>query len=448
MEYNRKGGRPMSRGVVAALKHIQLERGSVRGVRVHVLPTEQFKTFAISVYIGCPLQEDTVTPTALIPFVLRRGSKAYPETKQFRERLDDMYGAGFGFDVYKRGDYQIVQFRMDVIQDDFVSSKESLLAQALQFLGGTLTEPAMEGGRLTAKYTESEKSTVQKRLEAIVNDKIRYAAERCIAEMCKEEPYRLHPLGRIEDLAGIDAALLTNRYRHWLAASPIDIYVVGNSSLSQVLPLIDHYFQFGDARDSVRTGYELKAKHRHVTNVNEVVERLDVNQGKLNMGLRIPTSYGDDSYPAALMYNGILGGYPHAKLFTNVREKASLAYYASSRLDGHKGILTIQSGIEIGNYEKAVQIIKDQLQAMKDGQISDTELQQTKAMITGHLRELQDSAFELIAFDFNNHLSGAERTVPKLIEAVEQTTIDEIKQIAQQTELDTIYFLTDSKGGQ
>ncbi|WP_141333908.1 EF-P 5-aminopentanol modification-associated protein YfmF [Paenibacillus sp. tmac-D7] len=438
----------MSRGVVAALKHIQLERGTVRGLRVHVLPTEQFKTFAISVYIGCPLKEDTVTPTALIPFVLRRGSRAYPETKQFRERLDDLYGAGFGFDVYKRGDYQMVQFRMDVIQDDFVSSKESLLSQALQFLGEAVTQPAMDADRLRAKYIESEKTTVQKRLGAIVNDKIRYAAERCIAEMCKEEPYRLHPLGRIEDLAAIDSDLLTNRYRQWLAQAPIDVYVVGNTSLSQVLPLIERSFQLGDSRGTAQPGYALKAEHRQVTKVNEVVERLDLNQGKLNMGLRIPTSYGDDSYPAALMYNGILGGYPHSKLFTNVREKASLAYYASSRLDGHKGILTIQSGIEIGNYEKAVQIIKDQLQAMKDGQINDTELQQTKAMITGHLRELQDSAFELIAFDFNNRLSGAERTVPKLIEAVEQTTPADIQRIARQTELDTIYFLTDSKGGQ
>ncbi|UUZ95673.1 insulinase family protein [Paenibacillus sp. P25] len=108
-----------------------------------------------------------------------------------------------------------------------------------------------------------------------------------------------------------------------------------------------------------RLDYSIRPERRQPAQVKEVVERLEVNQGKLNMGLRINTSYADENYPAALMYNGILGGYPHSKLFTNVREKASLAYYASSRLDGHKGILTIQSGIEIGNYEKAVNIIKE-----------------------------------------------------------------------------------------
>lgn len=447
MEYTREGGSEamMMRGVVSSLKQIRFERGTVQGVRVHVLPTEQFKTFALSVYVGRPLQEDTVTPNALIPFVLRRGSKTYPETKQFREKLDDLYGAGFGFDVYKRGDYQMLQFRMDVIQDDFVSSPQPLLDQAIQFLGEAITQPAMEGGTLVRKYIDSEKTTLQKRLESIVNDKIRYAAERCIAEMCSNEPYRLHPLGAIDRIPSIDAEVLTERYEALLRQSPIDIYVVGNTNLEQVLPLIERYFAVRGERTS---DYSLKAEHRSVGQVKEVVERLDVNQGKLNMGLRVRTSYADDSYPSALLYNGILGGYPHSKLFTNVREKASLAYYASSRLDGHKGILTIQSGIEIANYEKAVSIIKEQLKAMEEGQINDTELQQTKAMITGHLRELQDSAFELIAFDFNNRLSGAERTVPALIEAVEQTDKEQIRRMARQVQLDTIYFLRDNKGGQ
>ncbi len=447
MEYTREGGSEamMMRGVVSSLKQIQFERGTVQGVRVHVLPTEQFKTYALSVYVGSPLQEDTVTPNALIPFVLRRGSKAYPETKQFREKLDDLYGAGFGFDVYKRGDYQMLQFRMDVIQDDFVSSPQPLLNQAIQFLGEAITQPAMEGGTLVRKYIDSEKTTLQKRLESIVNDKIRYAAERCIAEMCSSEPYRLHPLGSIDRIPSIEAEALTERYEALLRQSPIDIYVVGNTNLEQVLPLIERYFA---ARSERTSDYSLRAEHRSVGQVKEVVERLDVNQGKLNMGLRVRTSYADDSYPSALLYNGILGGYPHSKLFTNVREKASLAYYASSRLDGHKGILTIQSGIEIANYEKAVSIIKEQLKAMEEGQINDTELQQTKAMITGHLRELQDSAFELIAFDFNNRLSGADRTVPALIEAVEQTDKEQIRRMARQVQLDTIYFLRDNKGGQ
>lgn len=427
------------------MKNIQFERGAVGNIRVHVLPTDQFKTYAISVYIGTPLGEETVTPTAFIPFVLRRGTETYPETKQFRERLDDLYGAGFGFDIYKRGDYQMVQFRMDLIQDQFVSSQESLLQQGIRFVGEALTKPALEDGHFVEKYMESEKITLQKRIESIINDKIRYAAERCVEEMCKQEPYRLHPLGNIDALQKITANALYANYKQWLESSPIDIYVVGRTTLQEVLPLIESSFKLNSQTGG---GYTAKVQHREVTEVREVIERLDVNQGKLNMGLRAYTTYADPTYPTMLMYNGILGGYPHSKLFTNVREKASLAYYASSRLDGHKGILTIQSGIELDNYDKAVKIIRQQLDAIAAGDISDTELQQTKAMITGHLRELQDSAFELISFDFNNILSGIERTVPSLIEDVLSVDKTQIQEVAGQVKLDTIYFLRDRKGGE
>jgi predicted Zn-dependent peptidase len=428
----RKGGTPV-------LKQIAFERSEHRGIRVHVLPTDQFKTFAISVYIGTPLSETAVTPTALTPFVLRRGTQRYPETKQFREKLDELYGAGFGFDIYKRGDYQMVQFRMDIINDRFVSSQESLLEQGLGFLADVILNPAMEQGVFRSKYVEAEKDTLRKRIESVVNDKIKYAAERCIAEMCKNEPYRLHPLGTIEALSPITPASLYEHYRKWLAESPIDLYVVGNTTSEQVLALLDKALPLERSGGSVYTNRPAKVAPG---DVNTVVERLDVTQGKLNMGLRMPVTYGDDDYAAALMYNGILGGYPHAKLFANVREKASLAYYASSRYDGHKGILTIQSGIEIQNYEKAVDIIRRQLDAMAAGEYSETELGQTKAMIVNHLRELQDSAFETIAYDFNTILSGKERSVPELIDAVQSVSPERIKAVAEVVKLDTIYFLT------
>lgn len=423
------------------MKKTSFERGQVNRIRLHVLPTDQFKTYAISAYIGAQLTDESVTSTALIPFVLRRGTQSFPETKQFREHLDDLYGAGFGFDIYKRGDYQMVQFRMDLIQDQFVAESESLLTQALQFLGEVLTQPALENNQFIDKYVEAEKRTVQKRIEAIINDKVRYAAERCIEEMCKNEPYRLHPLGKIEDLTFLDSQLLFQQYKQWLMQAPIDLYIVGNATLDEVMPIVKAAFRLPASAEIIN--YQMIPVPKDVVTVQTIIEKLDVKQGKLNMGLRTNITYAHELYAASLMYNGVLGAYPHAKLFTNVREKASLAYYASSRLDGHKGILTIQSGIEMENYDKALRIIQDQLHAMVEGAISPLELSQTRAMIANQLREMQDAAFELISFDFNSILSGVERTVPALLESIEQVDLQAIQQVAQKVQLDTIYFLRD-----
>ncbi|WP_410769195.1 EF-P 5-aminopentanol modification-associated protein YfmF [Fontibacillus sp. BL9] len=420
------------------------ERGSAGHIRIHVLPTTRFKTFAVSLYAGIPLDSKTVTTTALTPFVLRRGTASYPETIQFREQLERLYGAGFGFDVYKRGNYQIVQFRMDTINDSFVQSEESLLSQSFAFLGEVVTKPVLEEGVFRPAYVTSERENVRQKLESIINDKIRYAAERCLEEMFRNDPYRLHPLGQRSDLDGITPESLYEAYRNWLQQASLDLYVVGDTSLAEVQELVEKMFHLNRSASP-----EYAPEHSEIKSeeVRTVKEALDVNQGKLNLGLRTPITYGDERYASALLYSGILGSYPHSKLFMNVREKESLAYYAASRYDGHKGLMTIQSGIEIENYDKALRIIEEQLASMRSGEISELEMSQTKAMIRNSLLEMQDSAFEMIAYDFNRVLSGKERPAEELLSQVEQVTVKDVIGAAETFQLDTIYFLTGQKEG-
>jgi len=419
------------------------EQGQSGRIRLHVMPTKRFKTYQFTLYAGVPLSDADVTRTALLPFVLRRGTAATPETRAFRERLDDLYGAGFGFDVMKRGDSHVVVFQLEVLQDRFArGAGESLLTDGMRLLGEVVTQPALENGAFLPHYVDTEKTTVRKRLEAIVNDKIRYAAERCIEEMCAGEAYRLNALGKIEDLPQLTPETLHDYYTGWLKRASFDLYVTGDTTLDEASAIAAESFRLPDGAPG---SYPKSAACGSAGEVKTVVERMDVTQGKLNMGLRIGVRYADDDYPAALMYNGILGAFPHSKLFINVRERASLAYYAASRYDGHKGILTIQSGIEIANFERASAIIREQLDAMARGDISELELSQTRAMITGQLRELRDSAPEMIAFHFNGVLSGRSRDADELVRQIEAVTRDDIVRVAERVKLDTIYFLRDGK---
>lgn len=427
------------------MRQDQFERTETGRMRIHVLPTDRFKTYAISLYIGYPLSEEEITPTALVPFVLRRGTERFPETKAFREQLDLLYGTGFGFDIYKRGNNHIVQLRMDTIDDRFApSGTGNLLREALGLLGELVTRPAMEDGGFVSRYVEAEKQTVRKKLEAVINDKIKYAAERCTQLMFPQDPFRHHALGRLERFGDLNAQSLYAFYRKWLSEAQIDLYVVGNTTLDEVVDAVNEQFvlERGTARPYRFNPPEIRQGHEAQT----IVEQLDVGQGKLNIGLLAPVLYADPRYPAMLMYNGILGGYPHSKLFMNVREKASLAYYASSRYDGFKGFVMIQSGIEIANYEKAVAIIGEQLEQMRQGRIDEVEVAQTRAMIANQLLETGDSPFATIAFDFNAALTGTRRSASELIEAVSAVTTEQIADVARQVQLDTIYFLRDRKG--
>lgn len=428
------------------MEKLKFLRSTKQQIRLHVLPTDRFKTFAISMYIGLPLQDADVTPTALTAYVLRRGTASMPETYQIHERRDHLYGAGFNLNVFKRGEYQIVNMAMDTIHNRFVGSaadEQNLLEESFKFLGELLTDPLVENGGFSPRYVDAEKNTLRNQIESIINNKTKYASERCVQEMCKEEPFRLHPLGHLEEIEQITPASLYEHYNAWLKRAAIDIYVVGDTTLEEVEALVAAHFKL-ERSDNV--AYELPPLISDVRQVNEVIEKMDVTQGKLNLGLRLPISYADDNYSAALVYNGILGSFSHSKLFMNVREKASLAYYASSNFEALKGILMIYSGIEIGKYEQTVSIIKEQLESIKEGKISEMEMSQTKAMLINNFMEVQDGAFSMISFDYSRVLAGYETTPAKMIEEVEKVTVEDVKHIAEQVQLDTVYFLRDQKG--
>lgn len=416
----------------------------VNHINVHVLPTDKYKTNTIVVNLQRPLEKDSVTATALIPQVLRRGTETLPSLKQVKERLDDMYGATFYGNVLKRGERHILQFGLEIANERYLSERAPLLDQGMAFLGEMLTKPAREGNGFVGEYVQSEKRNLRQRIESLIDDKMRYAAERCIQEMCQGEPYSLFNYGRVDQLDTIDREGLYSAFRDMLRVAPIDIFVVGDVEQDDVVNAVDRYFDFkrGDVHP-----VNVAPIERRVDEVRQVVDRLDVQQGKLNLGLRTQTSVGDDDYVALMVYNGILGGFPHSKLFINVREKASLAYYAASRLESHKGLMTIQSGIEIENFNRALQIIERQLDDMQTGNISDMEMEQTQTMLSNQLREMQDRPQQLIDFHYHGVLSGKRRSLDDFLSQIAGTTKADVEKMAEKVTLDTIYFLRNRQEG-
>lgn len=423
----------------------QFETVSIGNVKLHVLSSKKFKTTTLAAFIQQELTADRVTKTALLPNVLQRGTFSYPSTLDLKRKLDDMYGATLFGDVFKRGERHIMQFGMEIANEQYLKEKKSLLDEGLSFLSEVLTRPFTENGGFKKSYMESEKKILKQRIESLLDDKIRYAAQRMTESMCQGEPFALFNHGILEEIPNITAENLYTYYQEVMQTCPIDFYCVGNVTTDEVVNLFERNFQLKPAGE--RKKIPVASVVHPVEQEKVVVDRLNVKQGKLNMGCRTQISVKDPDYPALLMYNGVLGGFPHSKLFINVREKASMAYYCSSRVESHKGILMIQSGIEIDNYDRAVEIIKQQLEAMKQGEISDKEIEQTKATLSNQLKEQQDRSYGLIDFHYHSALSETERPLSQLLEQIDRVGKEEIQKVAQKVQLDTIYFLRD-KGGQ
>ncbi len=422
-------------------KQIVFERN---GYKLNVIRTEKYKTNTVVWKMKAPLSEDTVTLRALLPYVLQSNTKKYPSNTVLRTYLEELYGAGLYSSVGKKGEYHIITFTMEVANEKFLSSKEPLLEKAIQLLSEVIFHPNVEQGAFQQKTVDEEKRNLKQRIQSLNEDKMKYSSIRLIEEMCKGEPYSIEVNGFSDQVDAITPSILYDYFTHAIETDEIDIYVVGDVDPKQVDELCSEYIHLSERKPQLQPF----DRNHSVNEPKEIKEEQDIAQGKLNIGYRSGIVYGDEKYYPLQVFNGIFGGFPHSKLFLEVREKNSLAYYAASRLESHKGLLIVMAGIQQQNYQKTIDIINEQMDAMKKGEFSEEVIDQTKAVIENQLLETIDNQIGLVEVLYHDVISGKTVSIQQWLDGIKNVTKEEIVDVANQVELDTIYFLAGTEVAQ
>ncbi|HDR3347159.1 TPA: insulinase family protein [Bacillus cereus] len=423
------------------MKLMEQQLHELGGLRVHIIPTDKYKTNTFVFRFKAPLNEETVTERALLPYVLQSATEKLSSVIRLRQYLEELYGSSLAVDVSKKGEDHIISIYVDIANEVYLHDAPPLFEKALSMLSDIVLHPATEGNGFLSSIVESEKRALLQRIEATYDDKMRYANERLIEEMCKVEPYRLSANGKKESVMSITNESLYQYYQKVLAEDEMDLYIIGDISENAV-DLVSKYFSI-----STRPVRERNVLlHRRNNEEKEVVEKQELKQSKLHIGYRTFVTYKDEDYFALQLFNGLFGGFSHSKLFVNVREKNSLAYYAASRFESHKGLLFVMSGIEAKNYEKAVEIIKEQMLAMQNGEFSEEEIHQTKSVIQNQILEAIDTPRGFVEMLYHGIISDRTRPVEEWLTGIESVTKEEIVKVAKNIELDTIYFLQGTEG--
>ncbi|PEP98351.1 peptidase M16 [Bacillus wiedmannii] len=423
------------------MKLMEQQLHELGGLRVHIIPTDKYKTNTFVFRFKAPLNEETVTERALLPYVLQSATEKLPSVIRLRQYLEELYGSSLAVDVSKKGEDHIISIYVDIANEVYLHDAPPLFEKALSMLSDIVLHPATEGNGFLPSIVESEKRALLQRIEATYDDKMRYANERLIEEMCKVEPYRLSAHGKKEIVSSITNESLYQYYQKVLAEDEMDLYIIGDISENAV-DLVSKYFSIS-ARPARERNVLL---HKRNNEEKEVVEKQELKQSKLHIGYRTFITYKDEDYFALQVFNGLFGGFSHSKLFVNVREKNSLAYYAASRFESHKGLLFVMSGIEAKNYEKAVEIIKEQMLAMQNGDFSEEEMHQTKSVIQNQILEAIDTPRGFVEMLYHGIISDRTRPVEEWLTGIESVTKEEIVKVAKNIELDTIYFLQGTEG--
>ena len=408
-----------------------------KGVSLHIRQTAQFKTVNFSVKWRTPLSPEAAAERTVLSNVLQHSNEQFPTAAAFRSYLDDLYGTVLYFDTSKRGNEHTLLLNVETVNDQYLKDS-NVLQDALSLLHTVIFKPNVENDTFVSSIVEREKAIVLDRINSVFDDKSRYAQQQLLKILRPNSAASISANGNAEDVQAITPEGLTNAYKSMLANDLIDIYVVGDinpqaieAQLREVLPFTD--------RQTVNIGTEREQAPEKIKAYTN--EQQDMKQGKLHIGYELPVFFGDDAFPHAQIFNGIFGGYAHSKLFMNVRERESLAYYASSSYASHYGLLFVVSGIEPANEQKAVEVIDEQLTAMQNGDISDLELAQTKAMLTNQMKEALDSARgQIEIFDQYKDLEEV-FSFENWAEKWQAVTKEDVQKIAQIVEKQAVYFL-------
>ena len=415
------------------------------GIKLHLIETDFFKTNLVCVIITVPLKEEIVTKNALIPFVLRRGTKELPSQAMLNEKLENLYGANFDCGIDKIGDNHVLKFYIESVDNDYAFDGENILKETVDLLLKIVFDPHKEDGIFNKDFVDVEKETLRKVIESKIDDKDAYAISQCVYNMYDKKGYGLYKYGDINYIDSIDEKNLTEYYDNLINTCKIDIYVSGNFEEKEITNIVTQNETINKLVPRVE-GYILNNEYTEskqiVEKPKEIIENMDVTQGKIIIGLDV-LSKQDNLQATALVYNTLLGDGASSMLFQNVREKAGLAYSTKSSYVKAKANIFIRCGIQIDNYDKAMGLIKEQLVNLKEGKFSEEDLKNAKTCLVSGIRNIKEEQDSEIVYYIGQELAKTNREIDEYIEMINKVSREDVLALAKEVQINTIYFLRD-----
>ncbi|MBQ3996085.1 MAG: insulinase family protein [Clostridia bacterium] len=407
------------------------------GFRVCSYHTDRFKTGILSVNLVVPLAGN-VAEKSLLPSLLCASRAEYPDLLSLNRRLAELYGAELTPSASKHGENLVLRITMTMIGDRFALDGESISVECARLLCKALFEPNVENGAFRPDEVAREKRIRLDRIEALKSSKRAWAQKQMLELMCADEAYSLSVLGEEEDISALTPEQLYASWQDLLKTAFVQLQVVGDLEVEPITALFREYFDRVEDRHVVR-GETVVIPFAKTVKRGE--EEQDIAQSKLVMGFRCGMHEPFENYAAMRTFTDLFGGGTYSRLFMNVREKQSLCYYCAARLTAAKGILTVQSGVETANAERAEKEILKQLDEMKAGGVTAEDLEKSKRSMEDFFLSVFDTPEELDGWLFSQVTDDEFQTPEDLVADMKEVTVEQVIEMANNISLDTVFLL-------
>ncbi|MEE5988421.1 insulinase family protein [Ligilactobacillus equi] len=415
-----------------------------QGVYLDITASKQFKTSRIMISFSRQAQSaKELAMRTLITSVLETASAKYPTQKQLADHLSYLYGANFGIYINRYGRLNQVIASLTLANDRFLKDDTNLLAAGLDFLNEVLVNPLLdEAGLFDEKIFTLQQKNLASYIKSIQDNKRSYVAMQIQSAYYTDVVQATPQMGTPEDVLALDRAEVTAYYHQMLAQDEVLITINGEVDPMQVEADCQTSLNLV-ARPAQK--WQLYYQQALLPAVIRKVEKQVLNQSKLDFVFALNYQHPAENY-AAILFNTLFGASPLSKLFVNIREKQSMAYYASSSLNAFTNSLLIQTGIEGRNAKKVEMLVLEQLTSIIAGDFSAQELQMAKEeIITAWESQLDSQGNDLNQKNLNhflNHQSDYATKVAKL----QAVTKAQVQAVAQKARLQAVYLLDGQEG--
>jgi len=360
--------------------------------------------------------------------------------------MESLYGAMIAPGCAKEGEVHVLRFGLDCVAGAFLPGRPDQLSQGLDFLTEFLARPRLEDGRSSEDVFLREQQQAVHHARAVFDDKGSHAAERCLALACEGEPMAIPEHGGVAAIEAMDRAAPDAARLDFLQHGELLLTAMG--ALPSDAEFLD---AVGECLDHLPQGSPepLPAADQRVVEARRAtVERVDLQQSRVVLLFRLPPSSDPKIWMGRAMFASMLGGGTHSRLFREVREKQSLAYYAQATLDRHKALLTIHIGLDEAAAEAVETETMRQSDALMAGDFTVEELDTARAGVLTTITTLTDGIGPLLRFVEDQWNLGFDRTPGDLFRSYSEVTADDVTAGVAGLKLDYSYLLASAASGQ
>lgn len=420
------------------MNYEQIDMGSYH---LHLIKTNKFKTITVEVNFRREISKEEITMRNLLKAVLLTTNQNFHSERELIKETENLYDLKLISSNMRIGNYSNLSFKIRFLNE--IYTEESMNEYSISFLMDILFHPDVSEHQFSHDVVLSCKKKLEKSIYQLKDNKLKYTLFRLL-ETTQDKPYSYNYYGDVDDLKKITPKDLYEYYLSVLADDAIDVFVVGDFSFEAMRDIFKKYFKirtFKKEKNNILVP-ELMPRKR----IKKIIESDVANGSQLTAFCTLNGLTDFERKYVLLVYNEILGGSSNSLLFDTIREKNSYAYYVNSSAKAYDNLLLIYAGIESGNYQNVLKLIKKTLQNVIKGNFSDDIFNNAKETLISSIQASMDNPTGIINTFYAMSLVHSDSFEIRM-NKMKKVTRDDVIALSKKITLHTVYLLEGTSEG-